>query len=97
MKYKEALQCLCRNCRNHSECQGTGCTPKAMIASLIEQYGEDTRTEPEDDGCAWCEKDWMDEFAVFDVTVGHFVPDSMVKYCPFCGKELKKENNNETI
>ena len=37
MEYKEALDAMCRRCRNYAMCQGTGCHPKKVLAELIEK------------------------------------------------------------
>ena len=41
--------------------------------------------------CPWCHNGDRNkiEFSIIDDDCGQYVKPSMIKFCPFCGKELK--------
>ena len=44
------------------------------------------------EGCAWCatkDGNILLDFSVIDDAYGNRVPMRSIKYCPFCGRELK--------
>lgn len=49
--------------------------------------------------CAWCqnEKGKTDiTFSIIDANIAQYVPNTLISFCPFCGRELhpKKEKDN---
>ena len=48
--------------------------------------------------CLWCQnkKGKTDlDFSVIDDNFGQYVPQGLIKYCPFCGRKLVADNGNE--
>ena len=49
--------------------------------------------------CPWCQnhKGKTDlDFGVIDDACGQFVKQSMIKFCPFCGRKLRSDNATES-
>ena len=51
---------------------------------------KDTELKP----CPWCQNDKGHtdlDFSIIDDGIGAYVPIHSVKYCPFCGRNLKED------
>ena len=52
--------------------------------------------------CRWCYKNggktvlqYELEFSVFDDDFGQFVPSTLIKFCPFCGRRIYTTRKEE--
>lgn len=49
----------------------------------------------ENKSCGWCHDDWTDNFSVMDENVEQWTPLRLVKFCPFCGRSLREDREQD--
>lgn len=83
MTNQEVLNIMCERCSVHDVCQGTGCTPRAMMQELVDKA---TPRMPK-----YTDGNWHEKSINVCPNCGVYPLRPMEPYCSNCGQALNWE------